>query len=105
MEASDKLFAKLFASNSSDNIKLSKTQLHKKGKSGQGQPLLKTGLSLMKYILKPLAKSALIPLALTAAASATDAAIQKKIFGSSMATLIISDEKMNAFMKIVKSLE
>ena len=33
----------------------------------------------MKNVVKPLAKSVLIPLGLTAAASATDAAIQKKI--------------------------
>ena len=35
----------------------------------------------MKNVLKPLAKSVLIPLGLTAAESATDAAIQKKMFG------------------------
>ena len=46
--------------------------------------LLKTGLSFMKNKLKPLAKNLLIPLGLTAAASATDAAIHKKIFGSGM---------------------
>ena len=45
-------------------------------------PLLKTDLSLMKNILKPLVKSVLIPLELAAAAaSATHAVIQKKIFG------------------------
>ena len=43
-------------------------------------PLLKTGLPLMKNVLKPLAKSVLIPLGLTATASATDEVIQKKIF-------------------------
>ena len=37
--------------------------------------LLKTGLPLMKNILKPLVKSVLIPLVLETAASATDAAI------------------------------
>ena len=36
----------------------------------------------MKNVLKPLAKSVLIPLRLTAGASATDAAIHKKYFGS-----------------------
>ena len=41
-------------------------------------PLLKTGLTLIKNIIKPLAKSVLIPLRLTAAASAADAGIQKK---------------------------
>ena len=38
-------------------------------------PLLKTGLALMRNAVKPLAKSILIPLGLTAAASATDAGI------------------------------
>ena len=40
-------------------------------------PLLKTGLPLMKNVLKPLAKSVLFPLELTIAVSATDAGIQK----------------------------
>ena len=66
--------------------------------------LLKAGLPLMKNVLTPLAKSVLIPLGLTAAASATDAAIQREIFGSGMTTLIISSDVMN-IMKIVKSLE
>ena len=54
--------------------------------------------------MKPLAKSVLIPLGLTAAASATNAAIHKEIFKSGT-TLIISNEEMNDIMKIVKSLE
>ena len=41
-------------------------------------PLLKTGLPLIKNVIKPLAKSVLIPLGLTAAASAADAIIHKK---------------------------
>ena len=41
-------------------------------------PLLKSGLLLIKNVIKPLAKSVLIPLGLTAAASATDAGIHKK---------------------------
>ena len=41
-------------------------------------PLLKTGLSLTKNVIKPLAKSVLIPLGLTAATSAADAGIQNK---------------------------
>ena len=74
---------KASANGSSANIKLSKTQLHKIRQSGGflGRslgPLLKTGLTLMKNILKPLAESVLIPLALTTAASATDACIHKK---------------------------
>ena len=92
---------------SSANIKLSKTQLHKIGQSGGflGRllgPLPKTGLPLMKNVLKPLGKSVLIPLGLTA--SATDADIQDKIFGSGTTKLIISNEEMNDIMKIVKSL-
>ena len=47
----------------------------------------------------------MILLGLTAAASATDAAIQKKIFGSGMTTLIISNEENNDIFKIVKFLE
>ena len=38
-------------------------------------PLLKTGLPLIKNVIKPLAKSVLIPLGLTAAASAADAGV------------------------------
>ena len=108
-----------FANNFSANIKLSKTQLHKIGQSGGFLgtllgPLIKTGLSLMKNILKPLAKSVLIQLGLTAAAAAaTDAAIHKKMFGSCCPsdlasrtmTLIISNEEMNDIMEIIKSLE
>ena len=101
---------KAFPNNSLANIKLYKTQWNKI-RISEGfldellGPLLKTGLPLMKNVLKPLAKSVLVPLGLTAAASATDSAIQKNIFGSGMTTLIISNEKMNDIMKIVKSLE
>ena len=54
---------------------------------------MKIEFPLIGYILKPLAKSILIPLALTAAASATDAAIHKKMFRSSATALIISNQK------------
>ena len=54
----------------------------------------------MKNVLKPLAKSASILLALPVAASATDAAIQKKIFRLHMTTLIISYEEINDIMRI-----
>ena len=67
-------------------------------------PLLKTGLPLIGNVLKPLAKSVLIT-GLTAAASATDAAIHKKMFGSGVTILIISNEEMNDVMKVIKSLE
>ena len=59
----------------------------------------------MKKVLKPLVKSFLIPLGLTATTSATDAAIHKKMFASDMTTLIISNKEMNDIMKVVKSLE
>ena len=51
-------------------------------------------------MFKPLAKSVLIPLGLTAVASVTDVVIQKKIFGSGTITLIISNEEMTDIMKI-----
>ena len=52
-------FLKAFANNSSANIELSKTQLHKIGQSGGFlgrllEPLLKTGLPLIRNLLKPL---------------------------------------------------
>ena len=101
---------KAFANGGSTNTILSKTQLHEKGQSGGflGRllgSLLKTGFPLMKNVLRPLAKSVRIPLGLTAAASATDAAIHKKIFGFGITILIISNEKMNNVMKIFKSLK
>ena len=58
---------------------------------------------LIGNVLKPLAKSVLIPLGLTAAAAATDAAIHEKMFGSGVTILTISNEEMNHIMKIVKS--
>ena len=72
-----------FPNNSSTEIKLSKTQLSKTMQSGVFlgrllSSLLKTGLPLMKNVIKALAKSVLVPLGLTAAASAADAGIHKK---------------------------
>ena len=80
-------FRKAFANYLSADLKLSKTQLSKMIQSGRfvGRLLgllLKTGLPLIKNVIKPLAKSVLIPLGLTAAASAADAGIHKKILGS-----------------------
>ena len=71
---------KAFANNSPTDIKLSKTQLSNMIQSGGflGRllgPLLKAGLPLTKNVIKPVAKSVLIPLGLTAAASAADAGI------------------------------
>ena len=102
---------KSFANNSSADIKLSMTQLSKMIQSGGfisrlPGPLLKTGLLLIKNVIKPLAKSVLIPLGLTAAASAADAGIHKRILGSGHnTTLAISNNEMKDIIKIVKSLE
>ena len=102
-------FCKAFANGSSANIKLSRTQLNKIGQSGGFlgrllRPLPKTGFPLIGNVLKPLAKSVLMPLVLTAATSAIDAAIHKKILGS-CTTTIISNAEINEIMKIIKSLE
>ena len=72
-----------FNNNTSTDLKLSKAQISKINQSGRflGRllgPLLKTGLPLIKNVIKPFAKSLLIPLGLTAAASAADAGIHKK---------------------------
>ena len=105
---------KTFANNLSTDIKFSRAQLSKMIQSGGflGKflgPLLRTGLPLMKSVIKPLAKSVLVPLGLTAAASAADAGIHKKILGSGSdhnnTILIISNDEMDDIIKIVKSLE
>ena len=75
-------FRKAFVNKSPTDIKLSKTQLSRMIQSGGflGRllgPLLKTGLLLAKNTIKPLTKSLLISLGLTAAASAADARIHK----------------------------
>ena len=77
------------------------------------KPLLKTFLPLIKHLLKTLAKSVLLRLGLTAAASVTSAAVHKKMFGSGRpsdltsrtTTLNISNEEMNVIIKIIRSLE
>ena len=104
---------KAFANHSSTDIKLSKTQLSNMIQSGGflGRllgSLLKTGSPLMKSVIKPLAKSVLIPLGLTAAASAADAGIHMKIVRSghnNNTTLVISNDEMDDILKIAKSLE
>ena len=100
---------------------LSKIQLFKMVKLGGflGRllgPILKTWLPLMKNVITPLAKYVLIPLGLTAAASAADSGIHKKILGSGCchssssashnnAILIISNDEIEDIIRIVKSLE
>ena len=111
---------KAFANHLSAVIKLSKTQLSKIVQSGRflGRLLgllLKTGLPLIKNVIKALAKSVLIPLGLTAATSAADAGIHKKILGSGQnrpsssvlhnTTLKISNDEIHDINKIVKSLK
>ena len=98
-----------FNNNMSTDLKLSRAQISKIIQSGGflGRllgPLLKTGLPLIKNVIKPLAKSVLIPLGLTAAASAADAGIHKNVLGPGR-TLIISNEEMNNIIKIVQTLE
>ena len=102
---------KAFENNSSIDIKLSKTQLSKMIQQGGflGRllgPLLKTALPLIKNVIETLAKSVLIPIGLTTAASAADAGIHKKILGSeNMTTLTISNNEIEDIIKILKSLK
>ena len=58
------------------------------------RPLMIAGLPLRKNVLTLLAKNLLMSLIVSAAMSATDAAIQKKIFGSGTTALITSNEEM-----------
>ena len=89
---------KAFANHKSSDIKLSKAQLTKMEKGRFLRflaPLLKSGLPLLKSVIKPLGM-----LGLTAAASATDAAINKKKLGSGKhTTLIISNDDMQYLLK------
>ena len=110
---------KAFADKSSNDIKLSKTQISKMIQSGGflGRllgPLLKTGLPLIKNVIKPLAKSALIVLRATAGVSGADSGIDTSSTShnrpSSSAShtntvLIISNDEMKDVLKIVKYLE
>ena len=72
-----------FNNNMSTDLKLSEAQISKIIQSGGflGRLLgssLKTGLPLIKNVIKPLAKIVLVPFGLTASASAADAGIHKK---------------------------
>ena len=95
-----------FNNNISTDLKLSKAQISKIIQSGGvlGSLLSKLAGPLMKVAV-PLAKNILAPLGITAAASAIDAGIQKKIHGSGTTFLIISNEEMNDIIKIVQALE
>ena len=97
---------KAFAKNTSIDIKLSKTQLPKMIQSGGflGNLLGKLAGPLMKVAV-PLAKNVLVPLGISAAMSAIDGSIKKKMLSSGMTTLLISNDEMNDILKIVISLE
>ena len=97
---------KAFAKNTSTDIKLSKTQLSKMIQSGGflGNLLGKLAGPLIKVAM-PLAKNVLAPLGLSAAMSAIDGGIKKKMLGSGTTTLIISNDEMDDILKIVKSPE
>ena len=85
---------KAFAKNTSIDIKLSKTQLSKMIQS-----------KILMKVAMPLAKNVLAPLGLSAAMSAIDGSIKKKMLGSGGTTLITSNDEMDDILKIVKSLE
>ena len=61
------------------------------------RPLLKTGLPLMKHVLKPLAKNGLLPLAFTGSVAAD--------VGLGVTAQAISHKEMDNILKIVQSLE
>ena len=65
---------------------------------------MRVGLPLLKNVLTLLAKTVLIPLELTATASASDAAIQMKIYGSGITLFIISNKEMKDIMETIKRL-
>ena len=92
--------------NSATDIKLSKAQTKKLIQSGGflGKLLSKLEGPLMKAAM-PLAKNVLAPLGLTAAMSAIDGSIQKKIHGSGIKLIIEEEEDMQDIIKIIKELE
>ena len=90
----------------STQIKPSKAQISKRIESGGLLVLLSNKLAgPLKKVAVPLAKNILSPLRITVVASAIDAGIQKKIHGSGMTTLIISNKDMNDIIKIAQALE
>ena len=88
----------------STDLELSKAQISKiiQSRGFLGSLLSKLVDPLMKLAIT-LAKKVLAPLGITAAASAIDAGIQKKMHGSGTRTLIISNEEINGVMKILRS--
>ena len=91
--------------NLATDIKLSKAQIKKLIQSGGflGKLLSKLSGPLMKVVM-PLAKNVLAPLGLTAAMSAIDVGIQKKMRGDGI-KLVVEQEDMNDIIKIIEALE
>ena len=95
-----------FSNNMPADVKLPKAQVFKIAQSGRflGSLLSKLACPLLKVEV-PLAENILAALGITAAASAFNARIEKKIHGSGTTILIISNEEINDMMKIVQALE
>ena len=92
--------------NMSTDIKLSRVQINKITK--EGGTLGKLLMSFLPKLVKPaisIGKNILAPLGLSATMSATDAAIQKKMYSSGSTNLIISNDDMKDLIKIVTALE
>ena len=91
--------------NLATDIRLSKAQIKKviQSRGFLDKLLSKLAGPLMKVAM-PLAKNVLAPLGLTAAMSAINGSIQKKIHGSGI-KLIIEQEDMKDIMKIIEALE
>ena len=92
--------------NMATDLNLSRAQIKKMIQSGGflGKLLSKLARPLVKVAM-PLAKNVLAPLGLTAAMSAIDGSIQKKMHGCGATKLIIENEDMNDIMKIIEALE
>ena len=97
---------KKIENNMSTDTKLSKVQINKiiKEAGNLGRLLINFLPKLIKSATS-IGKNILAPLGLSGAMSATDAAIQKKMCGSGMTTLIISNNDLNDLIKIVTALE
>ena len=95
-----------FNNNMSTDLRLSRAQIPKIIQYGGFLGSLSSKLAgpLMKVAVF-LGKNVLAPLGITAAASASDTGIQKKIHGSGTTTLIISNKEINDIMKIVQALQ
>ena len=89
----------------STDIKLSESQINKLIKGAAlGSILARFLPKLIKPALS-LGKNILAPLRLSASMSATDAAIQKKMYGSGTKTVKFSNKDLDDMTKIVKALE